>query len=94
MTALLEHPGALGLLLVALAVVLLVFIIVRDFVAASRRKAAQRVAARDAEFSRLFPGRCSVCAYYRYGISHGFAADPPGPHACPERLARLRGEDQ
>lgn len=88
-----DHPGALGLLLSALATaVFLAVVVARDIIAESKRKAARRIAARDAEFVRLFPGRCPVCSYHRYGDNHGFKGPPPGPHACPERLARLRGE--
>lgn len=39
------------------------------------------------EYERAFPGKCVICGFHRYGVSHGFVAadEPVGPHdGCPE----------
>ena len=36
-------------------------------------------------FQRLFPGRCPVCAYHRWGRDAGYESrETPEPHVCPE----------
>ena len=43
------------------------------------------------EYERAFPGKCVVCGFHRYGVSHGFipADEPVQEHAdCPEGLGR------
>lgn len=38
-----------------------------------------------AEWQAMFPGRCPVCAYHRYGRHFGHeTAEHPAPHPCPE----------
>lgn len=34
------------------------------------------------EFIRLFPDRCMICSYHRYGICHGHTIGPVPEHDC------------
>lgn len=36
------------------------------------------------DFVRTFPGRCMICSFRRYGISHGFHVGDLEPHDCIE----------
>ena len=46
------------------------------------RSAAEKMVER---FVELFPGKCMICSYHRYGLSHGLTADmEPQPHDCIE----------
>lgn len=36
------------------------------------------------DFQRKFPGRCMICSYHRYGISHGHTSGPCPEHECIE----------
>lgn len=65
--------GLLGLTLFVLGLRALVW-------AAIRQQAKQMVA----EFQELFPGRCMICSYHRYGVENGFTVKPLEPHNCIE----------
>jgi hypothetical protein len=38
------------------------------------------------EFIEKFPGRCMICSYHWYGITHGHCSpyEPVSPHYCIE----------
>lgn len=36
------------------------------------------------EFAEAFPGRCMICSYHAYGISHGYGVGPLEAHDCIE----------
>lgn len=37
------------------------------------------------EFARIFPGRCMICSYHRYGYDYGHEKDAKPPsHHCIE----------
>ena len=43
------------------------------------------------EYEQAFPGKCVICGFHRYGVSHGFvpAGEPVQPHdGCPEGNGR------
>lgn len=43
------------------------------------------------QFERRFPGRCAICSYHRYGVTHGHVAPgvPVDAHeGCPEGRGR------
>lgn len=36
-------------------------------------------------FVELFPGRCPICSYHRWGYANAHTHEPrPAPHECPE----------
>lgn len=37
-----------------------------------------------ADFCEQFPGKCPVCSFHRYGVSHGYQPPKPDAHYCPE----------
>lgn len=41
-----------------------------------------------AEYERLFPDRCFVCSYYRFGRDHGMWNHPTPYHVCKEEPHR------
>lgn len=37
------------------------------------------------DFEKLFPDKCIICSYYRFGYFEGLIKDPtPPPHNCKE----------
>jgi hypothetical protein len=36
------------------------------------------------DWERRFPGRCLICAHWRYGMREGFTQGPVPPHYCVE----------
>jgi hypothetical protein len=52
-------------------------------------RVAERMTARwISEFVELFPDRCPVCAFHRFGVTHGFLdprVEPPPTHSCKEK---------
>jgi hypothetical protein len=46
-----------------------------------------------AEFMAHFPGRCPICSYHAYGITHGYVSPLAvviSHERCPENYARWR----
>jgi hypothetical protein len=37
------------------------------------------------DFQRMFPGRCAVCSFHRWGVMEGHERGPVEPHDCIER---------
>jgi len=38
------------------------------------------------EFAEVFPGRCMICSFHRYGLQNGLTRKPePEPHNCIEK---------
>ena len=38
------------------------------------------------EFEERFPGKCPICSYHRFGLTHGYEKKlKPKKHYCPEK---------
>ena len=71
---------------VALAT-LIVFVLLPLYSKYQDHQAEKRAKRMMDTFAKEFPGRCPICSYHWYGISHGFL-DPDERvevHQCPER---------
>lgn len=41
------------------------------------------------EFSEIFPGKCFICSYHRFGYEHGMTNKrKPEPHDCIDKGSR------
>jgi len=36
-------------------------------------------------FEDEFPGRCVICSYHKYGVTHGLTSGPVPEHDCIEK---------
>lgn len=41
------------------------------------------------DFEEKFPGKCMICSYHRFGVSHGYVSGEVRLHDCPEVAERV-----
>lgn len=75
-----SHPLALPALLAALFMTVAVILAIRTVRLMKQAADAKFIG----DFVRKFPGRCMICSYRDYGISHGYRVGPLEPHDCIE----------